>query len=68
MISQFYTRKECATRMAVFYTGNMLASSFSGLISAGVFAGLDGVHGMSGVCIFTEYLLPDWVVTESEMF
>lgn len=48
MISQFYTRKEVATRMAVFYTGNMLASSFSGLISAGVFAGLDGVHGLSG--------------------
>jgi MFS family permease len=34
--------------MAVFYTGNMLASSFSGLISAGVFSGLDGVHGWEG--------------------
>ncbi|KAH8674464.1 putative MFS transporter [Tricladium varicosporioides] len=48
MISQFYTRKEVATRMAVFYTGNMLASSFSGLIAAGVFSGLDGKHGWSG--------------------
>lgn len=48
MISQFYTRKETATRMAVFYTGNLLASSFSGLIAAGVFAGLDGAHGMKG--------------------
>lgn len=48
MISQFYTRKEVATRMAIFYTGNMLASSFSGLIAAGVFSGLHGVHGMAG--------------------
>src|ERR1700712_4743897 len=48
MISMFYTRKESATRMAIFYTGNMLASSFSGLISAGVFAGLDGKNNWSG--------------------
>ncbi|KAI8941638.1 hypothetical protein NX059_002851 [Plenodomus lindquistii] len=48
MISQFYTRKEAATRMAVFYTGNLLASSFAGLIAAGIFAGLDGKHGMQG--------------------
>ncbi len=34
--------------MAILYTGNMLASSFSGLIAAGVFAGLDGVHGWAG--------------------
>lgn len=47
MISQFYTRKEAATRMALFYTGNLLASSFAGLIAAAVFAGLDGKHGMS---------------------
>ena len=44
----FYTRKEAATRMAIFYTGNMLASAFSGLIAAGVFAGLNGVHHWSG--------------------
>ncbi|KAH7416813.1 putative MFS transporter [Cadophora sp. MPI-SDFR-AT-0126] len=48
MVSQFYTRKEVAARMAVFYTGNMLASSFSGLIAAGVFAGLGGKHGIEG--------------------
>lgn len=48
MISMFYTRKEVATRMSIFYTGNMLASSFSGLIAAGVFAGLDGVKGLAG--------------------
>lgn len=44
----FYTRKEIATRMSLFYTGNMLASSFSGLIAAGIFAGLDGSMGLSG--------------------
>lgn len=48
MISLFYTKKEIATRMAIFYTGNMLASSFAGLIAAGVFAGLDGAHGLAG--------------------
>ncbi|KAK1487072.1 MFS transporter [Colletotrichum cuscutae] len=48
MLSMFYTRKEIATRMAVFYTGNMLASAFSGLIAAGIFAGLDGKHGLAG--------------------
>ncbi|RAH47323.1 putative MFS transporter [Aspergillus brunneoviolaceus CBS 621.78] len=48
MISLFYNRKEATTRMAVLYTGNMLASAFSGLISAGVFAGLDKKHGLAG--------------------
>jgi hypothetical protein len=48
MISSFYTRKETATRLSVFYTGNLLASAFSGLIAAGVFAGLDGKHGLEG--------------------
>jgi hypothetical protein len=48
MLSMFYTRKEIATRMSVFYTGNMAASAFSGLISAPVFAGLKGVHGLAG--------------------
>ncbi|KAF2130443.1 MFS transporter-like protein [Dothidotthia symphoricarpi CBS 119687] len=48
LISAFYNRKESATRMSIFYTGNLLASSFSGLIAAGVFAGLDGKHGLEG--------------------
>ncbi|RYP25233.1 hypothetical protein DL765_000114 [Monosporascus sp. GIB2] len=48
LVSIFYTRKETAARLAIFYTGNMLASTFSGLIAAGVFAGLDGKHGLSG--------------------
>lgn len=48
LISMFYTRKESATRMSVFYTGNLLASSFSGLIAAPIFSGLEGKHGLEG--------------------
>jgi MFS family permease len=48
MLSMFYTRKEIATRMSVFYTGNMAASAFSGLISAPIFAKLGGAHGLAG--------------------
>ncbi|KAH7064321.1 MFS transporter-like protein [Paraphoma chrysanthemicola] len=73
LIGLFYTKKEIATRMAIFYTGNMMASSFAGLIAAGVFAGLDGVHGLAGwrwlfiiqgalsigVAFFAFFILPD---------
>jgi hypothetical protein len=48
MLSMFYTRKEIATRMSVFYTGNMAASAFSGLISAPIFSNLGGVRGLAG--------------------
>lgn len=44
----FYTRKEVATRMSIFYSANMLASAFSGLIAAGIFAGLDNALGLAG--------------------
>ncbi|KAF2852561.1 MFS transporter-like protein [Plenodomus tracheiphilus IPT5] len=73
LLSLFYTKKEIATRMAIFYTGNMMASSFAGLIAAGVFAGLDGTHGLAGwrwlfiiqgalsigVALVSFFLLPD---------
>lgn len=73
MISLFYNRKECATRMSILYSGNTLASSFSGLIAAGVFAGLDGKSGLAGwrwlfliqgvltvfVAFFAIFLLPN---------
>lgn len=48
LISIFYTRKESATRMSVFYTGNLLASAFSGLIAAPIFSGMEGKHGLEG--------------------
>lgn len=47
IISQFYTRTEVATRIAILYTGNILATAFAGLIAAGIFQ-LDGVNGMAG--------------------
>ncbi|KAI1256901.1 hypothetical protein MGN70_002029 [Eutypa lata] len=63
LVSLFYTRKESATRLAIFYTGNMMASTFSGLIAAGVFAGLNGSHGLSG---WRWLFLIQGVVTEEE--
>src|SRR6478735_12265294 len=43
LLSIFYTRKEVATRIAILYTGNILATAFAGLIAAGIFHGLDDV-------------------------
>lgn len=34
--------------MSIFFTANMLASSFAPLIAAGVFDGLDGSMGYAG--------------------
>lgn len=39
---------EVATRIAWFYCAQILATGFSGLISAGVFWGLDGARGLAG--------------------
>lgn len=73
LLSIFYTRKEVATRIAILYTGNILATAFAGLIAAGIFHGLDDVAGLSGwkwlfilqgavtfaIAIFGFFLLPD---------
>ncbi|KAI1914150.1 hypothetical protein LOZ61_002328 [Ophidiomyces ophidiicola] len=48
ILSIFYTRKEVATRIAVLYCAQILATGVSGLIAAGVFYGLDNVRGLSG--------------------
>ena len=47
LLSIFYTRKEVATRIAILYTGNILATAFAGLIAIGVFK-MGGVAGLSG--------------------
>lgn len=47
ILSNFYTRTEIATRIAVLYTGNILATAFAGLIAAGIFE-LDGRLGYAG--------------------
>lgn len=72
LLSIFYTRKEVATRIAVLYTGNILATAFAGLIAIGIFK-MDGIAGLEawrwlfiiqGIATFLValvgiYLLPD---------
>lgn len=41
-------QKEVATRIAMLYCAQILATGFSGLIAAGVFEGMDGVRGLAG--------------------
>lgn len=48
LLSLFYNRKEIATRIAILYTGNVLATAFAGLIAAGVFYGMDNAAGLAG--------------------
>ena len=48
MLSMFYTRKEIAARISIFYTATMAASAFAGLINAPIFTHLGGVRGLSG--------------------
>lgn len=48
LLSCWYTKRELALRIAVLYSGLVLATAFSGLLAAGIFAGLSGVHGISG--------------------
>lgn len=48
LLSIFYTRKEIATRMAILYSANILATAFSGLIAAATFATIDGARGLAG--------------------
>lgn len=45
-LSSWYTRKELALRTALLYSGSTIAGAFSGLIGAGVVAGLDDVRGL----------------------
>ncbi|KAF3905617.1 hypothetical protein ABW21_db0201031 [Orbilia brochopaga] len=77
ILSIFYTRKEIASRIAILYTGNILATAFAGLIAAGVFHGLDGVQGLAGwkwlfilqgavtfaVAAIGYFILPDFPLT-----
>ncbi|PWZ01222.1 MFS general substrate transporter [Testicularia cyperi] len=47
LMSSFYTRTEIATRIAILYMGNILATAFAGLIAAGIFQ-LDDKLGYAG--------------------
>jgi len=48
LLATFYTRREIATRLSILYSGNIFATSFSGLIAAATFNTLDGAHGLRG--------------------
>lgn len=77
ILTVFYNRKEVATRIAILYTGNVLATAFAGLIAAGVFYGLDKKAGIAGwqwlfilqgvvtfvIAIVGYYVLPDFPAT-----
>ena len=77
ILSIFYTRKEVATRIAILYTGNILATAFAGLIAAGIFHGMDDLAGIAGwqwlfilqgvvtfvIAVIGFFLLPDTPLT-----
>lgn len=44
ILSMWYTQKELATRMAIFYGANTAAGAFGGVIAYGV-GSMDGMHG-----------------------
>ncbi|ETN42036.1 uncharacterized protein HMPREF1541_03975 [Cyphellophora europaea CBS 101466] len=76
-LSCFYTRREVAARIAILYGAQILATGFSGLIAAGIFAGMDGLHGIAGwrwlfivegsitaaIALFGFFTLPDGPLT-----
>ncbi|KAI1501911.1 major facilitator superfamily domain-containing protein [Biscogniauxia marginata] len=45
-ISCWYTRKELGLRTAILYSGALISGAFSGLISAGITANMNGVRGI----------------------
>ena len=48
MLSRFYNKREVASRLAILYCGQLCSSSFSGLLTAGIFASLSGRYGLHG--------------------
>lgn len=46
-LSKWYTRKEMAFRMSIFYSGSLISGAFGNLIAAAILHGLKGKRGMS---------------------
>ncbi|KAH8078006.1 putative nicotinamide mononucleotide permease [Filobasidium floriforme] len=77
LLSSWYPKKELAFRTSVLYTGSLLSGAFSGLISAGVQKGMDGLAGLAswkwlfilegGITILAAFIsmfiLPDYPAT-----
>lgn len=46
-LSKWYTRKELALRMSIFYSGSLVSGAFGNLIAAGILSRLDGTRGLA---------------------
>lgn len=46
-LSKWYTKKELNFRMALFFSGNLIAGAFGNLIAGGILSGLDGARGLA---------------------
>ncbi|PGH18015.1 hypothetical protein AJ80_04636 [Polytolypa hystricis UAMH7299] len=46
-LSKWYTKKELALRMSIFYSGSLVSGAFGNLIAAGILSGLAGKRGLS---------------------
>ncbi|KAL1954199.1 hypothetical protein VTO42DRAFT_1515 [Malbranchea cinnamomea] len=46
-LSKWYTKKELALRMSIFYSGSLISGAFGNLIAAGILDGLAGKRGLS---------------------
>ncbi|KAI0016543.1 major facilitator superfamily domain-containing protein [Xylariomycetidae sp. FL0641] len=78
-LSCWYTRKELGLRTALLYSGALISGAFSGLISAGITANMDGAQGLGawqwlfiiegvitiGIAFLAYFILPNFPRTTS---
>ena len=78
-LSSWYTRKELGFRCAILYSGALISGAFSGLISAGITNGMDGLDGLRawrwlfiiegvitiGIAFLAYFVLPNFPRTTS---
>ncbi|KAJ9610626.1 hypothetical protein H2200_005403 [Cladophialophora chaetospira] len=74
VLSIFFVPSELSKRIAIFYTGTILAGAFGGLLAGGIIDGMEGLAGVRGwkwlfiieglgtvvVGIIAYFLLPDY--------
>lgn len=48
LLGNWYTPKELAKRAGIFYSASFAANMFSGYLQAGVYKGMNGLHGLAG--------------------
>ncbi|KAL5512606.1 hypothetical protein ACEPAG_3259 [Sanghuangporus baumii] len=48
LLSRWYTRKELAFRVSLFYCGSILSYAFGNLMAAGILSGMEGKRGIRG--------------------